>query len=201
MAFIKGQRPAAKKTTTAKTSSKPALPTYKAPVDFKPFFMALKFETSEDGLLINGGKFIRFKGRFDLEAPLKKRHNMMEYDPQTCLSIMSRVSSKAFAKPTPKTMPVSPKQRAGLKGAHRLPASTGFIVAIRAGVKKENRVLTARVTQVFQLVKTKSGQVKPYPLEKTDPAYRMIRSCSRILPPAFVNSIEPPRPTRGQAAE
>lgn len=201
MAFVKGTKPVAKKGAAKKAVKKNALPVFKAPEDFKPHFLTLQFVTGPDGIAYKGAKFTRYKGRFDFAAEDKKKLDMMEYDPNTCLSIFARVAAKAFSKSTPKMMPASRKERAGLKGAHRLPANTHFIVVLRPGVKKANNELTCRVREVHQVVANAAGKKKPIALDKKDPAYRMIRGASRILPGAFVNSIEPPKRERKARTE
>ncbi len=194
MAFVKGKKKTAGKAAPAK--KKNPLPTFQAPEDFKAHFLAVQFTTGPDGIAQGTMKFTRFKGKFDLAAPDKKKLDMMSYDPQTCLAITARLSAKAFSKSTPKMMPVSRKERSGLKGAHRLPPSTSFLVVLRAGFKKADNSLTCRIRHVLQLVATKSGKLKPVELEKADPAYRLIRGASRILPGAFINSTEPPKKER-----
>lgn len=193
MAFVKGKKKTLGKAAPAK---KNPLPTFLAPEDFKAHFLTVQFTTGPDGIALGTTKFTRYKGKFDLSAPDKKKLDMMDYAPQTCLAIMARLSAKAFSKSTPKVMPVSRKERAGLKGSHRLPPSTTFLVVLRAGSKKADNSLTCRVRHVLQLVATKSGKLKPVELEKADPAYRLIRGASRILPGAFIDSVEPPKKER-----
>ncbi len=188
-------------TATKRPARKP-LPTYKAPADFKPHFILFQFKTERDGLIATQFKATRYQGRFDRNADDKKKFDMAAYDAATVAGIVARLAGVTYKATNDKKMPVTPKERIGLKGSNRLPASTVFQVLIRAGRKVADQTLTARISQVFQSIKNaKTGRPSAKELEKTDPAYRLIRKASRLLPAAFVQSQLPPKRRRGKATE
>ena len=191
-----------KKAPAKKAVKRTPLPTYAAPADFRPHFVLVSFQTDKDGLIGASLKAVRYNGRFDRDADDKKKFNLMDYDPQTVVGIAARLGAVTFKTSIERIMPVSPKEREGFKGSNRLPKSTVFEALIRVAKKSADQTVTAGVRQVFQLVKKTSASsgktsVKPVELLKTDPAYRLIRRVSRILPPAFKNVLMPPKRTRG----
>ena len=197
----------AKKAAPKKAVKRTPLPTFPAPADFRPHFVLLSFQTDRDGLMGASVKAVRYNGRFDRECADNKKFNMMDYDPQTVVGIAARLGAVTFKTSIERIMPVAPKERVALKGSNRLPKVTVFEALIRVAKKSADQTVTAGVRQVFQVVKSTSAKtgksvVKPVELEKTDPAYRLIRRVSRILAPAFKNVLMPPKRTRGgKAAE
>lgn len=172
------------------------LPTYAAPADFRPHFVLVSFQTDKDGLIGASLKAVRYNGRFDREVDDKKKFNLMEYDAQTVVGIAARFGAVTFKTSLDRIMPTSPKERVGLKGSNRLPKSTVFEALIRVAKRSTDQSVNAGVRQVFQVVKgtnpkTNKAVTKTVLLEKTDPAYRLIRRVNRILPAAFKNVLMP----------
>lgn len=185
-----------------KPGSKPAVkkspwPAYAAPADFKSHFLLIAFKTEVDGLIGRQIKATRYQGNFNRDADEKKMFNLASYDSPTLVGIAARLGAVTFKATNDKKLALSPKERANHKGSARLPASTVFEVLVRVGVKKADNSLTSGVRQIFQIAKTVTGRVKPLPLLKTDPAYRLIRRATRFLPAAFTNVQMPPKRTRG----
>jgi hypothetical protein len=194
--------PARKTGTAAKRPARKPLPTWKVPVDFKPHFLLVTFRTEADGLIGSRFKAVRYVGRFAEDADDKKKFDIMSYDPQTLAAIQGRMSSTMFKASNDKKFSAAPKARAGEKGGMRLPAKTVFSALIRVGKKTAEGTLTARIPAVFQHIKNeKTGKVRMTPLEKTDPAYRLIRRASRILPGAFDQCLMPPKRTRTRSSD
>lgn len=191
-----------KKSAPAKAkSSKKPLPTYKAPADFKPHFLLVQVTTEKDGLIGGNVKATRYQGRFDREAPEKKKVDLSTYDPATLLGITARLSAVTFKANAEKKFSEDPKARMTTKGSMRLPASTTFQILIRVGKKSADNTLTAGVKGIWQGVVNKKGQKKLAELDKKDPAYRAFRKSSRILPAAFKAVQIPPKRQRGSAVE
>ena len=192
----------AKKSGAAKSKKKP-LPTYKAPADFKPHFLLVQVATEKDGLLGSAIKATRYLGRFDREAEDKKKSDMMSYDPKTLIGIQARLAAVTYKATNDKKYEVLPKAREGVKGSQRLPASTIFQILIRVGKKSADQSLTAGVKQIWQVVANpKTGRMALKELDKkTDPAYRMFRKSSRILPAAFKEVLMPPKRSKSRKVE
>jgi hypothetical protein len=73
---------------------------------------------------------------------------------------------------------------------------------MRVGKKSADQSVTVGIKQIWQvLANPKTGRQGLKELEKTDPAYRMIRKSSRILPAAFKEVLQPPKRTRGKVEE
>lgn len=194
----------AKKTGAAgaKRPARKPLPIFKAPADFKPHFLLVQFVTEKDGLIASTVKATRYMGRFDREADDKKKFDLGAYDSKTLIGIAARLASVSFRANADKKFPVSPAERATVKGGHRLPASTQFQVLMRVGKKSADQSITAGIKQVWQVVQSaKTGRQALKELEKTDPAYRTIRKASRILPAAFKEVLMPPKRTRRTKAD
>lgn len=191
----------ARKPGSAPARKRKPLPTYKAPADFKPHFILVQVATERDGLLGSKIKAVRYQGRFDREADDKKKFDMSAYDWPTIVGIQSRLSALVYKTTNDKKYDTVPKKREGVKGAHRLPASTIFQLLIRVGRKSADNTLTARVGTVFQIVELASGRKAPKELTKTDPAARMFKRVNRFLPAAFINVQMPPKRTRGRKVE
>jgi hypothetical protein len=188
----------ARKPGAKRPAKKNPLPLFKAPADFKPHFLLVSVSTEKDGLFGADVSATRFLGKFDRDADEKKKSDLAFYDPTTLVGIAARLGAVTFKATNDKKLPISPKERADYKGAARLPASTTFEVLIRVGRRVADNALTAGVKQVFQVGKSaKTGRVVYVALLKTDPAYRLIRRVSRVLPAAFLNVQMPPKRTRG----
>lgn len=191
---------------------KKALPTWDAPADFKPFFAEFVIPTDKDGLLGIPTRVTRYTGRYDPNAPDKKKHDMLSYDPLTVGAAVARLAMTTYRSSPDKIYPADigernetekyktedgeKKTRMVHRGAKRLPAKQQFKLLLRIGKKKDG-VLSASVKTVWQAVKSGSGQVKAKELDKKDPAYRAFRKASRILPAAFKQCLLPPKRGRG----
>jgi len=189
----------ARKNGTAKPSTKKPLPQFKAPADFKPHFVEVLFRTEADGLLGNAIKCTRYIGRYDPNAEDKKKRDMANYDWKTMIGIQARFAGVTFKPTNDKKYPVNVKERAGLKGSMRLPASTTFKVLLRANRRKADQTLSVIVKGVWQLGKNDSGRVITKELVKEDPVYRMIRRVARLMPAAFKDVQAPPLLRRRKA--
>jgi hypothetical protein len=194
--------PIAKGDGTKKKKKKKPIPTFTAPADFKPHFLLLQFKTEKDSLIATNVKATRYQGRFDRDADDKKKFNLGAYDMVTLMALAARVSAVTYKASNDKKMPVDPSEREGLKGSNRLPPSTTFQVLLRVGRKKEGNVLTGGVKQIWQAVESKkTGRLKLEELEKTDPAYRLIRKVRAFLPAAFTQVQMPPKRSRKKASD
>ena len=193
--------PAKKAATAGKRAparKRKPLPTFKAPADFKPHFLLVQARTEADGLFASNLKATRYQGRFDRDADEKKKFDLSTYDPATLIGIAARIGGVTYKATNDKKYPALPKERAGVKGAMRLPAKQVFQILIRVGKKSADGSLTAGIKQIWQSTPNlKTGKMKLTELEKTDPAYRLIRKASRFLPAAFANVQMPPKRTRG----
>lgn len=210
----KGQSGKSKKT-------KKGPPIYKAPDDFKPHFLEVKIATDKDGLLSNSIEAIRYQGKYDPEAPDKKKANLLSYDVPTLLGILARLSSATFKTNAEKFYPVDieerneteklvkdgkkvkdadGKQKVALvhRTSKRLPPNTSFKLLLRIGKRSKDDALTVSFKFIKQgVLNKKSGKIKAVELDKKDPAYRAIRKSARILPAAFKKVQMPPKPVRG----
>ncbi len=166
----------------AKAKKKNALPIFKAPDDFKPYFATILFKTEKDGLLGNAIKMTRFQGRYDPEADEKKKFDMMSYDSKTVLGVLARFSMTTFA----------------TNAAKRLPANAVFHALIRVNKKAADGSLAVGFKGLSQVVKNDKGRVKLSEFDKKDPIYRKFRKASRILPAAFKDTVLPPKRSRGK---
>lgn len=194
-----------KKTAGAKpgkVTKKKGPPVFKAPADFKPHFLLVQIATEKDGLLGSAIKATRYQGRFDREVEDKKKFDLGSYDVKTLVGIQARIAAVTYKSTNDKKYDVQPKLRADVKGSHRLPASTVFQVLMRIGKKSADQSLTVGIKQIWQALENpKTGRQGLKELEKTDPAYRMIRKSSRVLPAAFKEVLLPPKRTRGKVEE
>lgn len=192
----------ARKPGSAPARKKKPLPTYKAPADFKPHFLLIQVTTEADGLIGSKVKATRYVGRFDRDVEDKKKFDLAGYDAATLVGIAARLGGVTYKATNDKKFPQAPSDRAGFKGAARLPAKTTFQILVRVGRKAADNALTAGVKQVWQAVTSaKTGRTALKELEKTDVCYRAIRKASRFLPAAFVNVQMPPKRTRGWKPE
>lgn len=166
----------------AKAKKKNALPTFKAPEEFKPHFVTVDMKTEKDGLLGKKIRMTRYQGRFDPEADAKKKFDVGTYDPATVTGVLARFAMTTWA----------------TNAAKRLPPSTVFQALLRVNKKKDGGVLSIIFKGLSMAVKNeKTGKVKLKPLDKKDPIYRKFRKASRILPAAFVDVLMPPKRVRG----
>lgn len=163
-----------------------ALPIFKAPADFKPFFLEVFLRTEKDGLLASTIKAIRYIGRYDPEAEDKKKSDIASYDQATLIGVMSRFAAVTFA----------------TNAAKRLPINTTFRVVLRINRKAADESLSVLVKSIAIGGKiAKSGRTDYTELLKTDVNYRKLRKASRLLPAAFKATIAPPKKVRGQKVE
>lgn len=174
----------AKKPATKKAKAK--LPTFKAPEEFKPHFLEIQVATEKDGLLSNGIKATRYVGRYDPDAPDKKKFDLGSYDQRTLQGILSRLSMVTYA----------------TNAAKRLPAKTLYQILLRVNRKSADGSLSILFKGIsVQEKNEKTGRVKFKELDKKDPNYRKFRKASRILPAAFKAVLMPPKRTRGAKVE
>lgn len=175
----------ARKNGTAKAKPRAArkpLPIFKAPEDFKPHFLEVTVKTEKDGLLSNAIKATRYVGRYDPQAPDKKKIDLGSYDQKTLQGILSRLSMTTYA----------------TNALRRLPANTIFRILLRINRKSKDGSISVLFKSICIAVKSaKTGRMKLVALEKKDPKYRMIRKCNRILPAAFKEVLMPPKRVRG----
>lgn len=173
----------------AKPKKKNALPTFKAPEEFKPHFLEIVVKTEKDGLLSNQIKATRYQGRYDPEADDKKKTDLGSYDPVTLTGIHSRLSMTTYV-----TNPTK-----------RLPANTTFKLLVRVNRKSADGTISVGFKNVWEGRKIekagKPTKIKAVELDKKDPNYRKFRKSSRILPAAFKNVLMPPKKVRGKRVE
>jgi len=191
---------------------KKGVPTWTAPEDFKPFFLAIDVRTDKDGLFSSAIKGTRFQGKYDPQAPDKKKFDLGSYDQETLQGILARLSGPTFKANIEKRYPEDIKERTATekvkvngetkiklihRTAKRLPANTGFKLLLRVTKKAADSSLAVRFVWIQQGVKSsKTGNIKGVELEKTDPVYRAIRKTARSLPGAFKKVQMPPKKTR-----
>lgn len=188
-------RAANKANGTTSTATRSALPIYEAPADFTPHFLEVVVRTEKDGLFATGIRATRFKGRYDPNAEDKKKFDMAAYDQTTIMGIMARLSAVTFKPTNENKYPKSPKERIGLKGSFRLPASTSFKLIMRVGRRSADQALMVGIKQIKQGIK-KNGVMTAITLQNDDPVYRLLRRATRFLPAAFANVQQPPAKRR-----
>lgn len=193
--------PAKRGAGTTARKRKP-LPQFKAPADFKPHFLLVQMRTEADGLVGANLDAVRYQGRFDRDADDRKKFVMSTYDSATLIGIAARIGGVTYKATNDKKLPALPKQRDGVKGSNRLPAKTQFQILLRVGRRSADNTLTTSVKTIWQVVvSTETKKSRLVELQKTDPAYRMIRKASRFLPAAFANVQMPPKRQRGRKVE
>lgn len=176
-----------KKTTGTPAAKKPAAKrspvkkiTFQAPSDFKPCFIEVMFKMGKDGLASPQYKVTRIQGRW--ENPDAKRFDMLEYDAQTVLAMMSRLNGRLFA---PNIL-------------RRLPANSSFKLILRVSKRSADNTLMASVKEAARLIVKEGAKPKwKWYSDKKDPIYRKLRSANRFLAGAFTKIQLPPRPVRG----
>lgn len=168
------------------TARKPSYPTWVAPSDFKSHVLEVLVKTDKDGLLAPAIKCVRYRGQFDPHCDPRKKWVVNDYDPTTCLGVLSRLSMVTFV----------------TNQAKRLPANTMFRIVLRIGMSKtKGNILTCTFKEVARIAKLKSGKKKAVAYDKKDPIYRKFRRANRILPAAFATCLMPPKKTRSRTAE
>ena len=160
----------------------PSYPVWTAPADFKPHLLEIHVRTDKDGLLGPAIKVTRYRGQ--LTDDPRKKWDVAEYDMQTVIGILARLSMTTYVTNQTK----------------RLPASTRFRILMRVSMSRaKQNMLTCSFKEVSRVAKLKSGKLKIVPYDKKDPIYRKFRKASRILPSAFANCLMPPKKTRQKA--
>lgn len=163
-------------------SAKKSIPLFKAPADFKPHFLEVLVKTEKDGLLSNAIKATRYVGRYDPQAPDKKKIDLGGYDHATLQGVLSRLSMTTYA----------------TNAAKRLPINTTYKILLRVNRKSKDGSLSIIFKSVSVGKKSaKTGRVTAVALDKKDPDYRKLRKASRILPAAFKDVLMPPKRVRG----
>ena len=169
----------ASKSKTNKEVKMPSYPVWTAPADFKPHLLEIVVKTDKDGLLGPAIRVTRYRGQITDDP--RKKWDVAEYDTQTVMGILSRLSMTTFV----------------TNQAKRLPANTRFRIIVRASMSRaKQNMLTCSFKEVSRVAKLKSGKVKVIPYDKKDPVYRKFRKAARILPSAFANCLMPPKKTR-----
>jgi hypothetical protein len=166
--------PAKKTGTAAKKapSKKPKPLVFKAPVDFKPFFLEVAVQTGTDGLFSPVGfSATRIRGNWD--NPEAKRYDLATYDVPTLAAIGMRLSSVTFAPNILK----------------RLPINTKFKLILRVSKKAATGGLMASVK--FLAMSNEAGKMK-WIKDVKDPTRRRIRRANRVLASAFLAVQLPP---------
>ncbi len=178
---VKGFPP---KRTGAAASTRPArkpLPTWQAPADFKPFFLQVLMKTEKDGLLGSAIRGTRFVGRYDPQAPDKKKFDLAGYDQKTLQGVLARFSAVTYA----------------TNAIKRLPPNTLYQVILRINRKSADGSLSVLCKGIAEVKKLKAGRMAPVELDKKDANYRKFRKAMRVLPAAFKECLMPPKRVRG----
>lgn len=149
----------------APARKKVAIPVFKAPEDFKPFFSRVRVLIGKDGLATDI-KVLRIQGSPTNENA--KTVDMALHDPDTLRRIAIRYAGAAFV--------VSP--------AKRLPANAVISFLMRVSKRSADSSLTTSFKD-FKIKLKDAPKLKA--LEKTDPIYRRARKPVRQMPAAFVN--------------
>lgn len=144
-------------------AKKPGLPVFKAPAEFKPFFMKVSVKIAKDGLFADM-KAVRVKGSPTNESA--KTVDMADWDPATLRRLMARYAGPLYV----------------VNQAKRLPANSTINFLMRVGAKKDTGALTVSMKEFRIKVE---GKEKFKELDKKDPIYRRARKPARILPGAF----------------
>lgn len=155
-------KPAAKK--------KNALPVFKAPEDFKPFFFRAAAKIAKDGF-VQDIKMVRIKGSLTNENA--KTVDMSMWDPVTFTRFCTRYSTGTFA----------------TNIAKRLPAGMMIKFAGRVSVKSSTGGLAVSLKELKLVDPTtkKSKELSPKSPKDIVGTYRLARKPAKFLPAAFVN--------------
>lgn len=139
-------------------------------------------KTEKDGLLSNAIKGTRYVGRYDPQAPDKKKIDLGGYDQPTLQGILARFAMTSYA-----TNPV-----------RRLPANTTYKILLRVNRKAKDGSLSILFKTLTVGVKSaKTGRVVAKLLDRKEPQFRMLRKAMRIMPAAFKDVLMPPKRVRG----
>jgi hypothetical protein len=174
------------KANSAENKWKPPKYQWKAPSDFTPFFLEVKFKTEKDGLL--GGTIVatRYKGKYDPKDEKKRKWDLATYDVPTLIAIQARFAAATFhasGKPNKKGE------------SARLAPNTTYKLLLRVGKRKADDTLTCSIKQGWKAVK-KGEKVKAVEMDKKETEYRRIRRAAKHLPAAFRSTIAPPKGVR-----
>lgn len=145
-----------------KAKKKNALPIFKAPADFKPFFMKVGVLIDKDGILTDM-KATRVKGSITNENA--KTVDMLVWDPDVVRRLFGRYSALAFVRNV----------------AKRLPPGMATLV-MRVSANRETSDLRVSIKDI-KFREGKDGKFKV--LDKKDAKYRLLRKPGRFLPAAF----------------
>lgn len=168
---------------------KPGPILFKTPVDFKPSFFEVEFETLRDGLIRGGSVVVnRVRGKWD--NPEAKRFDLSTYDIATLVGIATRLGGAAMAPNVLK----------------RLPPKTKFGLILRVAKRAATESLAVSIKGIKRLGVTTSGKPKWVWMnpqsEGTDLInYRKLRRMVRTLAGAFVEVQLPPSTRRGKKSE
>lgn len=135
---------------------------FKAPEEFKPFFMKVGVMVDKDGI-ITDMKATRIKGSLTNENA--KTVDMEKWDPVVLRRLFGRYSALAFVR----------------NEAKRLPPGMAQMV-MRVGANKDERALKVSIKDV-KFKEGKDGKLKA--LDKKDAKYRLLRKPARFLAAAF----------------
>lgn len=142
-------------------------------------------KTDKDGLLSNAIRATRYQGRYDPDAPEKKKFDLASYDQPTVQGILGRLSGATYVTNVDK----------------RLPKNRVFSLQLRVIKKAKDNSLAVSFKSISYKEKNKKGRVVDIELDKKDPLYRKIRKASRTLPGAFKDTINPPKRVRGKVVD
>ena len=164
----------AKKAGAGKGGKKPAkkknaLPVFKAPEEFKPFFFRAAAKIGKDGF-VQDMKMVRIKGSLTNENA--KTVDMSLWDPVTFTRFCTRYGTGTFA----------------TNIAKRLPPGMMIKFAGRVSIKSSTGGLNVSLKE-FKLVDPstkKSKELGPKASKDIVPFYRLARKPGKFLPAAFV---------------
>ena len=140
---------------------------FKAPKDFKPFFVEVAVRVDKDGVISNL-KATKYRGRPDTENV--KTVDLGLYEPQTLIKLAARLAGPSFVNKVDK----------------RLPAGATAKIMYRVGKKAEGNVLTVGIKGIS--LKLDGDKTKFKPLEKSDPRYRVLRKSGHFTAAAYTQT-------------
>jgi hypothetical protein len=153
-----------------KASKKKALPVFKAPEEFKPFFFRALAKIGKDGF-INDIKLVRIKG--SLKNENAKTVDMADWDPLTLQRFGIRYGTGTFV--------TNPEKR--------LPAGQVLKFAGRVSVKSSTGGLGVSLKE-FKIMDPATKKAKDIDSKSADPYvkyYRLARKPAKFLAGAFTN--------------
>lgn len=145
-----------------KKSKKKNVIVFKAPEDFKPFFLRASVMIDRDGI-ITDMKATRVKGSITNENA--KTVDLGLWDPDTLRKLLGRYTALAFVR----------------NEAKRLPPGLATLV-MRVSASRDNGALKVSLKDI-KFREGKDGKLKT--LDKKDAKYRLLRKPARFLAPAF----------------